>query len=172
MNLPKITDYIIHHEGLRLFAYKDTKGIWTMAVGYNLERTGALLDLSKHGINFSTIWDACQHPIIVHGVTRTAHDVITEEQARSLLVNDINASISALSKSVKGFDGMPDDAQMVLIDMYFNVGGSFLGWKHTIGFFEAHDWKSAAHELSVSKPWCTQVPVRCAENVAVLNSIV
>lgn len=173
MNLQKTTDLIEKHEGLRLFAYRDTKGFWTLGIGFNTQRAGAKQALAKHGLDYDAIWNACQTKTFVdaHGVTRTVDNVITEAQSRDLVVDDIQACVTTLKKNVKGFDTMPDDAQAVLVDLIYNIGSSFLGWHHTIGFFEAGDWKSAAHELSISKPWCTQVPHRCADDVAILNAI-
>lgn len=173
MNLSKTTDLIVRHEGLRLFAYKDSRGIFTTGIGFNLERNGAAQALAKHGIDFNPIWHACQAKTFVdaHGVTRTVDDVISEAQARILVSDDIQTCVGQLQHAVAGFDAMPDDAQMILVDMLFNIGTDFLGWHNTLGYFVTHNWKAAAHEISISKPWCTQVPRRCAENVAILNAI-
>ncbi len=40
MNLTKLEDQLILHEGMRLNIYKDTVGIWTIGVGRNLEYVG------------------------------------------------------------------------------------------------------------------------------------
>ena len=40
MNLEKLEDQLIAHEGLRLDIYKDSVGIWTIGVGRNLEHVG------------------------------------------------------------------------------------------------------------------------------------
>ena len=40
MNLSKLEDQLIAHEGLRLDIYKDSVGIWTIGVGRNLEHVG------------------------------------------------------------------------------------------------------------------------------------
>ena len=173
MNLPKTTDLIEKHEGLRLYAYKDSKGIWTTGIGFNLQRAGAVAALAKHGLDFNAIWHACQTKTFVdaHGVTRTVDLVITEDQARVVVDDDIQTTINQLHANVHGFDTMPDDAQMVLVDMLFNIGPEFLTWHHTIGDFVAGNWKQAAQEISISKPWCNQVPSRCADNVAILRAI-
>ena len=40
MNLEKLEDQLIRHEGLVLDIYKDSVGIWTIGVGRNLEHVG------------------------------------------------------------------------------------------------------------------------------------
>ena len=40
MNLTKLEDQLIRHEGLVLDIYKDSVGIWTIGVGRNLEPVG------------------------------------------------------------------------------------------------------------------------------------
>jgi len=40
VNLTKLEDQLILHEGMRLNIYKDTVGIWTIGVGRNLEYVG------------------------------------------------------------------------------------------------------------------------------------
>ena len=40
MNLTKLEDQLILHEGVRLDMYEDTVGIWTIGVGRNLEHVG------------------------------------------------------------------------------------------------------------------------------------
>ena len=40
MNLTKLEDQLIRHEGLVLDIYKDSVGIWTIGVGINLEHVG------------------------------------------------------------------------------------------------------------------------------------
>ena len=40
MNLTKLEDQLIRHEGLVLDIYKDSVGIWTIGVGRNLEHVG------------------------------------------------------------------------------------------------------------------------------------
>ena len=40
MNLTKLEDQLIQHEGLRLDMYRDSVGIWTIGIGRNLEHVG------------------------------------------------------------------------------------------------------------------------------------
>ena len=40
MNLTKLEDQLILHEGMRLDMYEDTVGIWTIGIGRNLEHVG------------------------------------------------------------------------------------------------------------------------------------
>jgi len=40
VNLTKLEDQLIQHEGLRLDMYRDSVGIWTIGIGRNLEHVG------------------------------------------------------------------------------------------------------------------------------------
>lgn len=171
MNLTKTTNLIGKHEGVRTWAYLDTKGIWTTGIGFNLERQGANQALQAHGIDSTPIWTAINAAKAI-GAHQTGN-VVTIAQAQSLAADDIQASIKDLRTFVTGFDGMPDDAQMVLIDLHFNMGGATLRtFHHTLAHFVAHDWKGAAQELSNSHPWVDQVGARATEDCNILKAIV
>ena len=171
MDLQKTTAFIAKHEGLRLGAYTDTKGIWTLGIGFNVERQGAQGALRAHGIDADAV-QAAIDAAKAQGAHRTDAALITEDQAYALAADDIQAAITDLQSFVTGFDAMPDDPQMVLVDLYYNLGGHGLrAFHHTLACFVAGNWAGAAANLEASHPWCDQVPVRCADDCAVLRAV-
>ncbi len=48
------------HEGVRLWAYTDSLGIWTTACGFNLERADAKTALATAGCNATVIYAAVE----------------------------------------------------------------------------------------------------------------
>lgn len=174
-----IKTLITKHEGLRLWAYLDSLMIWTIGVGFNLERAGAAEALAKAGVNYDMIWAAIEECKKAGGGRKpgqhTPVALITAEQADALLGADIAEASVGATKLCPDMATWPPTAQAVLIDLVFNMGVSRLSsWKHTLASFNAKDWKGVAKNLSISEPWYTQVggaKGRSGENVALMQSI-
>lgn len=164
-----IKAYITKHEGERLWAYKDSLGIWTMGVGFNIERDGAGAAMRAAGINPDVIWAAIEEARKA-GKSRTT-EVITKEKSQKLLEADLQACYDDLSKLFAGFDGFPEQARAVLVDMRFQLGPTRLrAFKNTMYAFSQRRWKDAAAGIKGSLMY-KQVRKRCDENIALLNSI-
>lgn len=95
MNLQFIKD----REGLRLKAYKDTKGIWT--------------------IGYGTI-------IYENGIKVKQGDVITKERAEALLVTDIPGRIKAVKLLIK--IPLNENQITALVSLCYNIGTSQKGF--------------------------------------------
>jgi|SRR5579884_342606 len=107
------------NEGCRLKAYQDTKGIWTIGYGFNLQRASVpavCASLSLAGIN-------------VKGIT-SLEDLskleITQEEADKLFANDIPKYITKASGLLDSgvFDSMTPARQIALVDFIYNEGGA------------------------------------------------
>ena len=103
------------------------------------------------------------------GVGRNLDDNgISEEEAKFLLRNDIEMSKMSLYYIFDNFKELPDDVQLVLIDMMFNLGEiRFLKFKKMIKAIRHKDFKEAARQAKDSK-WCGQVGIRCEDNFNLL----
>jgi len=103
------------------------------------------------------------------GVGRNIDDRgISRDEALYLLKNDIEMSINDLLDIFNDFYLLPNDVQLVMIDMMFNMGETrFRGFKKMIQAVRDKDFKEAARQAKDSK-WCKQVGIRCEDNYNLL----
>ncbi len=122
VNLDRMRDQLVHHEGLRLKPYRYSAGKLTIGVGRNIEDVG-----------------------------------ITEEEAMTLLSNDISRVIKELERRVPAFANLNEVRRRVLIDMGFNLGiGRLIKFRRMLAALEAGDYAQAAVEMLDSR-WARQV---------------
>lgn len=164
-----IKAYVTKHEGERLYAYKDSLGIWTIGVGFNIEREGARAAMKAAGVNPDVVWAAIEEAKKA-GQARTA-EVITKTKSQKLLEADLQACYADLRTLFADFDAFPEPARAVLVDMRFQLGPTRLrAFKNTLYAFSQRRWKDAAAGIKGSLMY-KQVKRRCDENIALLNSI-
>jgi len=95
---------------------------------------------------------------------------ITKEEAEHLLANDIKQCIKELKGIMNKFDDLPTKAQLVLIDMCYNLGLSkLLNFENMLDAIDAKDWEKASAELLDSR-YAAQVKRRARINAAYLLS--
>lgn len=106
------------------------------------------------------------------GIGRNLDDRgITKEEAMFLFNTDLKLALSDLYRVFDDFDMLPATAQVVLIDMMFQLGlVRFCGFKKMIEQIKARNWEEAAKELMDSK-YAKQVPSRAEHNRDRLLSI-
>ncbi len=153
-----IRDFIIKHEGIRFSVYKDSLGIPTIGVGFNLTRRDASSIITNElKLDFN---------LILSGKL-----ALTRDEVNYLLDKDIKECVIDLGHMFENFDTMPENAKLVLIDLRFNLGHKgLLGFPNTVADFKKGNYKSAANRLSKST-WAKQVKVRAVEDIALLNAI-
>jgi lysozyme len=135
MELDKLKEMLIDHEGLVLTPYKDTVGVETIGVGHNMKARPLSLEMQ-------------------HTLSRTG--AITEDQAMELLEADIDIVVEELNK-FEWFGGLSDARQNALIDIVFNLGLSrFMGFKNLIAAIETEDFDTAEKEM-LDSLWARQV---------------
>lgn len=134
------------HEGFRRKKYKDSKGIWTIGYGFNLE-SGTF---SKEQVE------------------RWKKDGITQEEADIILAEHIQ-------KIMQKVDGMPwvmklnFPRRLAIIDMCFNMGMGWLDrWTNTVGFIKAGNYKAAANAIRKSL-YAKQVGARALRNALAIE---
>lgn len=97
------------------------------------------------------------------GVGRNIQDKgISRVESRFLLKNDIAECYHDLAVAVfpDQFEKFPEQIQMVLMDMRFQLGHTgFRNFKNMIGAFKKQDYEQAVKEMKSSK-WYGQVPKR------------
>jgi lysozyme len=91
---------------------------------------------------------------------------ITKEEAEHLLINDIKQYYKELRGIINKFDELPEKAQLVLVDMTYNLGLSkLLNFENMLDAIDAHDWEKAAIELLDSR-YASQVKRRARINAS------
>lgn len=172
MDIATVKEFIESREGMRLDAYLDTKRIWTTGKGFNIERSGAKMALAAVGADYAQIWKTIRAAIDAGAKDPGDHTdapVISAEQAERLFDSDIETTINDVRRIVPQLDKLPSDAQLVLIDMCYNMGPvSFAGFKRaTIPAIVAGKYKKAAGFIAGS-PYARDVGKRAERNCQIL----
>lgn len=143
MDLDLATQYTAHWEGRRSTVYRDTKGIPTIGVGFNLTTADAPAQIAALGLDYQSVLNGSA--------------ALTDAQMDQLLQTTIQTAVSAVQALVSDFDVIPGSQQIVLTDLAFNMGQTMLGtFVHTLSFVEQQNWAMAAYNLRQSL-WYTQV---------------
>lgn len=147
--------FIARHEGRRKKAYRDSRGIWTVGIGYNLEQPGAENLLKMVGANHSAVCKGKE---------------LSEEQIDKLFGYTFAVASNNAKGTIKDFDSLPEKIQMVVIDMVFQLGlGGFKKFKLLINALNHRDFETAAAEM-VDSEWYKQTPARAHENVSIVST--
>ena len=134
---------LARHEGYMPHPYKDSEGILTVGIGFNLERPNAGALLKRHGIDISDV--------------TSGRRKITRDEAWALAHSDLQTAISDARALFPNFDTAPQGVQEVLVNMSFNMGKARLsGFKKLRAAVAAGDWAAASREMLDSK-WAAQV---------------
>ena len=95
---------------------------------------------------------------------------ISKEEAEYLLKNDIEQCLKELRGIMNRFDDLPDKAQLVLVDMCYNLGLSkLLNFENMLDAIDSGNWEKASEELLDSR-YAAQVKRRARINAAFLLS--
>ena len=155
-----------HHEGLRLEAYKDTKGLWTIGIGH-------LLDQEQHDDELEVL-----------GLEDELDDwegfTITEEQAYALLELDIEDAVEDLAPAFtpEDIEALDEPRRVVLISMAFQLGGGGVRkFKSFIKHLKAGEYSKAADEMLWSNgetknrrsKWYRDTQKRCEEAAEIMR---
>lgn len=127
-------EFIEPFEGRRHRAYRDSRGHLTIGVGFNLDRAGAADDLDK------------LLPGVGCPALRRGDAVLTDTQIDVLLRHDVQRALDTARRQVTGFDALPIDAQLIVIDMTFNTG-SLHKWRKFRSALARRDYIAAADAM-------------------------
>lgn len=129
-----------------------------------------ILDHIKEYEGYSNVLYKCTSNKWSIGYGRNLQDVgISKDEAEYMLNNDVDIAIQELEEN---FDlwNLPEAAQIVLVDMCYNLGlTKLLDFKLMLKAIEEDDWQEAAHQLMSSK-YASQVKRRARFNAALLLS--
>lgn len=136
------------NEGFVPHSYQDIGGVWHIGFGYNLEE------------HYGKPAEDCPN-----------YDCLTwtREQAFEMLVSDVIKLNKGLESNVECYDFLKPKAQVVLVDMAYNMGlAGALSFKKTIAAMCAHQYEWAAHHLLDSK-YARKLPKRAERNASTLR---
>jgi GH24 family phage-related lysozyme (muramidase) len=143
MDRNKTRDWIARWEGRRRHVYTDTKGHPTIGIGFNLDRPDAKEEIEALGLGYEDI--------------RAGTQDLTDEQMDRLFDTTMDEAIAGARQTLSTFDDIPEDKQMVVVDMVFNLGAQkFSKFIKTIDAIENKQWDRAAQEMQNSS-WFVQV---------------
>jgi len=129
-----------------------------------------ILDHIKEYEGYSNVLYKCTANKWTIGYGRNLQDVgISKDEAEYMLNNDVDIAIQELEDN---FDlwNLPEAAQIVLVDMCYNLGlTKLLDFKLMLKAIQDDDWQEAAHQLMSSK-YASQVKRRARFNAALLLS--
>ncbi len=145
--MERLKEQLILHEGYRNKVYKDTVGIPTIGIGFNLQRKDAEYLLTSIGADYKEVLSGSQ--------------VLTDEQIDFLFTYTIKDSIQSVEAVISNYHELSDVRKRVLIDMCFNLGlRGFSKFKNTRKAVEEGRFGDAAVLMRQSL-WCSQVKSRC-----------
>jgi GH24 family phage-related lysozyme (muramidase) len=137
-----IMEMIKVHEGVRTKPYKDSLGLWTVGVGH----------LIGDGKSLPPEWNR----------------ELSMQEVDELFAKDY-AHHKEMAMKTPGWDKANETGQAAMIDLAFNMGGSwYKKWPNTAKALEAGDFDKAADGLKDSK-WYQQVKGRAVKIVSMIR---
>ena len=147
INMDRLKEQLILHEGYRTRMYKDSTGKPTIGVGFNLTRKDAEYLLKSIGANYDEIVAGNQE--------------LSDEQIEFLFNYTIEEAINGAKALINNFSDLFDVRLRAIIDMVFNLGvRKFALFKRTREAIENSEFTLAAQYMKESL-WCAQVKSRC-----------
>jgi GH24 family phage-related lysozyme (muramidase) len=136
--------------------YKDSEGVPTIGIGYNLQKDGAQEQLTALGYDYAKVL--------------TGKQEISRGDAFRLYEQDYAQATDDARDVVPNFNNIDYARQVALIDMVFNMGKSSLAeFDRMMAAIAQEDWETAADEAEDSE-WFRQVGRRGPRNVETLRT--
>lgn len=156
LSFDDIFDFIKEHEGVRPHIYKDSLGIPTVGIGFNMLRPDARSLFKKLGIDYNSVLNGTSD--------------LTEQQMKDLFIECLKIAYKDVKQYMPNYDSLPREIKLGLIDMSFNLGINRLSkFVKTKEYILKGDYKSAANELKSSK-WAGQVGNRARNIISLFSS--
>lgn len=140
------------NEGYKPCMYKDSRGIRTIGIGFNLEKNGARSAIESVGANYNEVLYGTQ--------------CLEDWQIKHLFNEDMQTAINCAKHFISGIG---DTALSAVADMAFNLGCAKLQqFKNFRAALEQRRFPEAIKELKTSL-LCRQVGQRCDRNAACIR---
>lgn len=139
------------NEGYKPCVYKDSMGIPTIGVGFNLKKFGAREEIQRVGADYNALLNGSQ--------------CLKDNQIKELFERDMDTAVSCVSSWISNWSSIGTSRQSALADMSFNMGCAtihqFVSMRAAI---EKGDYSAAVKGMEGSL-WCRQVGSRCERDV-------
>lgn len=154
LNLSSLANMILRHEGgIIKTPYRDSRGLWTIGVGFNLEDPNAENVLIQSGIK-------AKPRDIINGNVK-----LSEQQLKRLFNYSLEIALNDARNFAPNFDELPSNVKMVLVDMSFNLGYPRLNqFRKLKSALAKKDFEEVKKEMQNSR-WYSQVKSRGEELV-------
>ena len=157
LSFDDIFDFIKEHEGVRPHIYKDSLGIPTVGIGFNMMRSDAKHIFKRLNFDYDSVL--------------SGNTDLTDQQMKDLFIECLKIAYRDVKQYMPSYDNLPREIKLGLIDMSFNLGINRLSkFVKTKEFILQGDYKAAAAELKKSK-WATQVGRRSSSIVNLFMSV-
>lgn len=172
----KLIDQLVIDEGLRLKPYRCTSGKLTIGVGRNLDDNWlSAAEIKRllwyNPIRSQRIKNAPGADVKTKLLADLTQYGISVEEAKYLLQNDVAAVKSQLRSALNWFDAQPEDVQVVLCNMCFNLGiGGLLRFRNFLAAVKSARWATAADHM-LSSQWAGQVGNRAVRLANIIRNI-
>lgn len=151
-----LSGMITEHEGHRSKVYRDSKGIPTIGIGFNLQRGDAAQKLSEIGVDINDVLKGKE---------------LTHQQINTLFEDDLHTAIEDARRFLPNFDEQPEMVKNIVTDMSFNLGLTRLSkFNNFRKALIRNDYQTAANEM-VDSQWYGQVGNRSKELVSIMKGI-
>ena len=139
---------LIQEEGFKNFPYQDTKGIFTVGVGHNIEAD----------------------PVMKPQLSQLMKTGLTDDEVNALLDKDISNAETDLYHVYPWAEQLDEPRREVLVDMTFNMGiNTLFQFHNTMLMVKEGRYHDAAENLKLSK-WYGQVGSRAVMLCKILDT--
>ncbi len=139
------------NEGIRHSVYKDSVGVFTIGIGFNLTRSDAAKKLEQIDASLVDVT-----------INRTP---LSSVQIEMLLDLSLVDALNDVRDVIPDFDSLSSGRQIALADMMFQLGKTrFKKFKRMISHVNNANWPKAAEQLLDSKLAFKQAPGRARRN--------
>ena len=146
MNIEKLREELEVDEGVKYEIYNDHLGYPTFGIGH----------------------------LVLDADPESGQEVgtpVSEDRDAEAFNNDVETVISDCERLYPEFDGLPEEVQLIIANMMFNMGrprlSKFKGMKRGV---DAQDWDAAADEM-VDSAWYRQVTNRADRLVERMRAV-
>jgi GH24 family phage-related lysozyme (muramidase) len=147
-----ILKFIKKHEGVKPHIYRDSLGIPTVGIGFNMLRPDARAIFHKHNLDYDNVLNGSIN--------------LSEDQMHSLFQTCLQIAYADVKHYIPSFDALPRNIKLGLIDLSFNLGyGRLSKFVKTREYILKGNYKQAAAELENSK-WAKQVGKRSKDIIS------
>jgi GH24 family phage-related lysozyme (muramidase) len=156
MNRLRARQHIEQEEERRYKAYYDSKGILSVGVGFNLEEPSAVGRIEALGVDYDAL--------------RAGKVLLNDAQIDVLFDLTLDDAESDAKHHVPNFTEHPEDVQLAVLDMNFNMGGPrFSKFVNLRDALKEKNYHAAATHMADSKWAKEDVPRRASRDIALVR---